>query len=356
MPENETLDVRSLMEEIERRVRERIASGEFTEEEIVEVSELSLNILPNLEDLLDEIQKLSSQFETLLEPLNDTWTTHKSSPKPGVKGKILSFIRKLLSPVIKLLLSEQIKFNGEIVQSFNILKIYLARINDLSSTLYWRQNRLSNIFEDKYYNLNETQRRLFTLVLECMKRQRNIRKDIRHLNKESLKNSAGGILISPQPGGKSSISQDKELESSLYLAFEDLHRGNREDIVRRQKIYLARFKGCKNILDIGCGRGEFLEVLKKEGVAAKGIDINPTMVAYCREQGLDAEEADALRFLSETETGVFNGIFCAQVIEHLSWDDLLRLLTLSYEKLASRGVLRRSAGRRPSLRRPWAFP
>jgi O-antigen chain-terminating methyltransferase len=339
MPENETIDVRSLMKEIERRVHERIANGEFSEEEIIEISELPLNILPNLEDLLDEIQKLTSQFDALLTPLNNAWVTYKTYPKPGVKGKIFTLIRKLLSPLTKLLLSEQVRFNAEIVQSFNMLKVYLARINDLNSNLYWRQNRLSNIFEDKNYNLKETQRRLFTLVLESMKRQRNIRKDIRRLLRESLKSSAHGVFITPQPVEKASIPQDKELEASLYLTFEDLHRGNREDIMRRQKIYLSRFSECKNVLDIGCGRGEFLEVLKKEGIQAWGIDINPTMVSYCRDLGLKAEEADALRFLSKTEKGVFDGIFCAQVVEHLSWSEIIHLVKLAYEKLPPGGKL-----------------
>ena len=342
MTDTTTLDVQALMNEIQKRVRERIEKGEFSEEEIKEISEKSLSIPPNIEDLLDEIKELARTFENITIPLNDLWVPYQPTSKPGLKGKLFAIFQKILSPLTRILFATQTSYNAQIVRSFNELKVYLARMTDLTSNLAYRHYLIK--IQGDVDNLKETQTRLYRLVLRAMDQHRHLRQDLRHLKTDVPSKRVSQILVSSGRGFDETAFPENKNENtsdpdSLYLSFEDLHRGNRSEIMNRQKIYLPYLKKCQKVLDIGCGRGEFLEVLKKEGIAAKGIDINPTMVAYCRKQGLDAEETDALRFLSETETGVFDGIFCAQVIEHLSWDGLLRLLTLSYEKLASRGVL-----------------
>ncbi len=93
------------------------------------------------------------------------------------------------------------------------------------------------------------------------------------------------------------------------------------------------------MLDIGCGRGEFLELLAAQGIAARGIDVNPEMVDTCRVRGLDAVEGDAVSYLAAVDDGSLGGIFAAQVVEHLEPGYLLRLLDLAFHKLAAGGVL-----------------
>ncbi|MBW1658931.1 MAG: class I SAM-dependent methyltransferase [Deltaproteobacteria bacterium] len=338
MPENETIDVRSLMEEIERRVQERIAKGEFTEEEIQNVEKLELSIQPNVEDLLDEIKELAKTFDTMLAPLNDLWVPHVSLPQPGIKGKVITLIQKLFSPLTRILFSTQMEFNAQVVRSFNDLKVYLARIIDLTSNLAYR-HYLTKI-QREMEKIQETQQRLFRLTLRSMNQHKSLRKDLRFLKESSMTREAKGVLVAPtSQATETGENVDKSMADTLYLSFEDLHRGDRKEIMERQKTYLPHFKGCRSVLDVGCGRGEFLELLKQEGIQARGIDINATMVDHCRNLGLEADEADALRFLSETETGAFDGIFCAQVIEHLSWEALLAFMKLSYEKLAEGGRL-----------------
>jgi len=87
------------------------------------------------------------------------------------------------------------------------------------------------------------------------------------------------------------------------------------------------------VLDIGCGRGEFLALLKREGIPACGVEIDPDMVAFCRQRGLDVIQMDAVEFLAGLEDASLGGIFCAQVVEHLTSDYLLRMLDLAYQKL-----------------------
>jgi O-antigen chain-terminating methyltransferase len=128
-------------------------------------------------------------------------------------------------------------------------------------------------------------------------------------------------------------SQPETLDSYKYVGFEDQFRGSAEDIRRRVLEYLPVFQKAQDVLDVGCGRGEFLGVLKEHGVRARGIDVNGAMVAVCREHGLDATEADALAYLRSLPDGSLGGLFAAQVIEHLEPRYLVSLLDAAAEKL-----------------------
>jgi O-antigen chain-terminating methyltransferase len=97
--------------------------------------------------------------------------------------------------------------------------------------------------------------------------------------------------------------------------------------------YVPLFDGAADVLDIGCGRGEFLALLRERGITARGIDINGAMVAVCRQQGLQAEEADALAYLRAQQDGSLGGLCAAQVIEHLEPRYLTALLDAAFQKL-----------------------
>ena len=72
-----------------------------------------------------------------------------------------------------------------------------------------------------------------------------------------------------------------KLPSAAYVHFEDRHRGAREDILQRQRAYLDLFAHAAPVLDVGCGRGEFLELCREAGIEARGIDLDAGMVAHC---------------------------------------------------------------------------
>ena len=93
------------------------------------------------------------------------------------------------------------------------------------------------------------------------------------------------------------------------------------------------FEGASDVLDVGCGRGEFLELLRAKGISARGIDLNEEMAAVCRERGLDATAGDALSYLLAQPDGSLGGLFAAQVVEHLEPDYLMRFLEAAYHKL-----------------------
>jgi O-antigen chain-terminating methyltransferase len=97
--------------------------------------------------------------------------------------------------------------------------------------------------------------------------------------------------------------------------------------------YVQIFDGAHDVLDVGCGRGEFLLLLREQGIRAHGIDVNGAMVDVCREQGLDAEHADALAYLRQQTDGSIGGLFAAQVIEHLEPRYLTAFLDAAFDKL-----------------------
>ncbi len=129
------------------------------------------------------------------------------------------------------------------------------------------------------------------------------------------------------------------IESFKYVGFEDQFRGSTTVIRERLQDYVQIFEGQQDVLDIGCGRGEFLDLLRQRGIGARGLDINHEMVEQCRQRGLDATEGDALTWLQGLEDESVGGIFAAQVVEHLQPDYLVRLLQRAGEVLRPGGVL-----------------
>jgi len=124
-----------------------------------------------------------------------------------------------------------------------------------------------------------------------------------------------------------------------YFAFESRMRGSVDAIRERQRRYVEDFRDAAPVLDIGCGRGELLQLLREAGVDARGIDADADMVAYARGEGLDVEQADLVEYLERLEDRSLGGIFMGQVVEHLPPVVLVRALELAAQKLGPGGVL-----------------
>lgn len=124
-----------------------------------------------------------------------------------------------------------------------------------------------------------------------------------------------------------------------YFAFESRMRGSTGQVRARQRRYVDDFRDAAPVLDVGCGRGEFLGLLREAGVEAAGVDAEADMVVYARGEGLEVAHADALAYLEGQPDGSLGGIFAAQVVEHLPPPALLRLLELAAAKLRPGGLL-----------------
>jgi 2-polyprenyl-3-methyl-5-hydroxy-6-metoxy-1,4-benzoquinol methylase len=124
-----------------------------------------------------------------------------------------------------------------------------------------------------------------------------------------------------------------------YTRFAERFRGSEESVKDRQRFYLPHFAACRNVLDIGCGRGEFLELMRDAQVPARGIDLDSESIGVCRVKGLDAAQADLFTYLAAVAPASLDGIFCAQVVEHLAPERIPEMIRLAASGLAHGGVL-----------------
>ena len=122
-------------------------------------------------------------------------------------------------------------------------------------------------------------------------------------------------------------------QSYRYVAFENRFRGSTDEIRARVAAYLPQFEGASDVLDVGCGRGEFLDLLRERGISATGVDINHDMVELCRARGLEVVQGDALAHLEQLDDGALGGLFAAQVVEHLEPSRLLAFIDAAHRKL-----------------------
>ncbi|HOP48059.1 MAG TPA: methyltransferase domain-containing protein [Desulfobacteraceae bacterium] len=144
---------------------------------------------------------------------------------------------------------------------------------------------------------------------------------------------------------KEMLIEEDHLLDAMYVSFEDKFRGTREDIKKGFKVYLPyvdeviQRAGGGKILDIGCGRGEWLELLKEEGYDAKGVDINRAMVRLSLELGLDVDESDALDCLKDIPDKSLSAVTGFHIIEHLDFKRLIALFDESLRVLKPGGLV-----------------
>jgi 2-polyprenyl-3-methyl-5-hydroxy-6-metoxy-1,4-benzoquinol methylase len=152
-------------------------------------------------------------------------------------------------------------------------------------------------------------------------------------------------LLSAEAGGASTAVEETSAPLPSppaaemdYAGFEDRLRDSRV-VKDKQRGYVEYFAGKSPVLDVGCGKGEFLELMRDAGIAAKGVDSDLDMILLCQDKGLDVQRCDAIEYLAGQPDGSLGGIFSAQVIEHLTSAQLNALIALAWRKLMPGGVV-----------------
>ncbi len=140
------------------------------------------------------------------------------------------------------------------------------------------------------------------------------------------------------------IKEEDHLLDPFYVAFEDQFRGSREDIFDRLKVYLPLIAEANvgtpdaPILDVGCGRGEWLELLREAGYVVRGLDINKVMLEQCRTRALEVCEADVIAYLRTLPDASLGAITGFHIIEHLPFTDLIKLFEETVRVLKPSGI------------------
>ncbi len=145
---------------------------------------------------------------------------------------------------------------------------------------------------------------------------------------------------SPQASAIPSASpQPSAIPPGVYALFEERFRGSPEEIARGQRFYVDFVRDLPGpVLDVGCGRGEFLGLLRGAGIPASGIESNPLSVEACRRAGLEVEAGDVFALLGRRPAGKLGGVVALQVVEHWSPDGIFRFLQEARRVLAPGGV------------------
>ena len=140
------------------------------------------------------------------------------------------------------------------------------------------------------------------------------------------------------------VTEKGHLLDSLYVTFEDKFRGTRDEIKDRLSVYLPLLKEAgagteeRPVLDIGSGRGEWLELLRERNLTARGVDINETLASQCRQRGLEVEIQDAFEYLRSLPDGCLGAVTGFHIIEHLPMETQLELYAESNRVLVSGGL------------------
>jgi len=275
-------------------------------------------------------------YRDLLERLNRDWRIEGYVSADGsLARRVLYQIRRVLAR----LLGPQETFNSEVVQLVNTLAPILSSLEQVEryrEALAARERRMDTAFDQ----LRAEQQELRTAVAVLRQSNHDLTRELSTVRRGEPFSSAVASAKaegSPVAGGAEGPAlrheTSSEALSAKYVGFEDQFRGAPEEIAARQREYVEIFAGASDVLDIGCGRGEFLALLKERGVRARGIDVNDSMVDVCLQKGLDASKADALGYLRAQPAGSLGGLLAAQVVEHLDPAYLTNLLDAAYAAL-----------------------
>jgi SAM-dependent methyltransferase len=147
---------------------------------------------------------------------------------------------------------------------------------------------------------------------------------------EQFREHFGGVVLGYRDGGG---------DGPAYASFEDVFRGSEERVKERQRVYVDLLRNHAPVLDVGCGRGEALDVLRDTGIEATGVDSDHGMVERARARGHEVALDDAGRHLETLPESSLGAVFSAQVIEHMPYEDLNAFLRLSHSRLRPGGLL-----------------
>ena len=270
-----------------------------------------------------------------LAAVNDRSQTLSPGSPPidkSLKGRLAGFIWRLVGPPLQ----RQAEFNAAVADHLNrtaaaldegieaasrlrgAVQAELQTIGRVHSLLVQYLQTLTAYVDTKDRSIGGTEIRDRVARLE--QRVQAIKRD--------LEQRAGGAAAP-----ESAAVFSRPVDAATYVGFEDRFRGASPEIARRVEEYLPVLAAARDVVDIGCGRGELLAALRARGVKARGVDSNAAMVDVCRSQQLEVEQSDALSYLERQPDGSVGGLAAIQVVEHFDPAYLVRFLDAAFHKM-----------------------
>ena len=330
---NETNKNQVNVNELMQKIREEVASR----------NSLLSPTVPSSFSQASEIDLVANYIEDLL--TNAESRSHVRTKWPDKLNRfplnLTGGLRKIVLKAINFLFKDQREVNFALIQACGEL-VKLNRhatkqvsdlngqVSDLNGQVSDLNSRIQDIdtrtLTNDVYIKNDLvqQKRLITMFLEEAKKRLP-----EPFTREELQNF---------------VNQEQHALDAFYVAFEDQFRGSREDIYERLKVYIPVLEAANldreaQILDIGCGRGEWLELLHSFGYnKAKGIDINRVMLEQCQARGLEVSESDVVGYLQSLPDESLGAVTGFHIIEHLPFESLIKVFDETRRVLKSGGI------------------
>ncbi|HEY9502494.1 MAG TPA: class I SAM-dependent methyltransferase, partial [Pyrinomonadaceae bacterium] len=209
-------------------------------------------------------------------------------------------------------------------------------------------NNLQTLYQAELNHVKSDSNDAKQLALRADERQNSdgayLKSELHLLNRRLMELASTSGEGARSSANNAPLPIDKHEFDALYVAFENQFRGSRELIKERVRVYLDDVRGAgavtadSPILDLGCGRGEWLELVNENGLAGEGVDSNAIMVSACQERGLRVTEGDALEYLRALPAESRGAITAFHLIEHLEFQVLVQLLRESFRVLRPGGL------------------
>jgi SAM-dependent methyltransferase len=248
----------------------------------------------------------------------------------GVLGRLVVAVKRLLRPLVKVPQNDL----WERQRIFNL--ILLEHLHRIDAAREIHQRRIESLESLNNEGIREIMRHndaLFARVDQKLDRYRREARDL-------LGSLGAALAVVKEGSGAETIARAHEEHG--YFELERRYRGTEEEIRERTSRYLSYLRDLPEgapVLDLGCGRGESLALLRDHGIEGRGVDASVRMVQLCRERGLAAEAGDLFDVLAGTPEESLGGVVSFHVIEHLPAGALDRLVRLAYRALRPGGVL-----------------
>ena len=290
--------------------------------------------------------------ETLLPTINDTW---KILPDGGELAAGAASRAGMAWPALAPLFERQMAFNAAVVEHLNrnvashrhthaaleralpMLRDSFDSLGRFESLLVQFLQTITPLADTHYREIDDALTQLRTVTDVAQRAALLAKREVDRQNKSASSASGAASAASASSASSASGAAREDSNAYQYVGFEDRFRGSESAIRERLKDYVPYFAGQSNVLDVGCGRGEFLDLLREAGIPAKGLDLNAEMVEVSRARGLDATTGDARSYLQGLPDVSLGGLIAVQVIEHLEPAYLSQMLGLAFDKVKPGG-------------------
>ena len=323
---DDEINVEDIIQTIQGNIRRRHSAEEFSL--YPDTLNPSLSRIGSNTEFNESLQRDLSILKSIEDIHNNNYFISSHHPYFGkflVKGRQLVHgeVRRYIDPII----SKQNKFNSidirihtQILQKCGELEIHFSRKEEefKQAIAHQKEELQTNIIN----SVDSQFRAVFSQVDSDLRSRIKLAQILENRIAKRLEQK------------NADLEQETKSDNN-YLLFEDRFRGSSEDIKQRQLSFLPYFEKCSHVLDIGCGRGEFLEILRDHKIGGIGVELDADLAEYCRSHQLDVEHSDAITYLEKLEDNSLEGIFIDQVVEHLEPKYLVKMLSLCFQKLKS---------------------